>query len=75
MRFMSAIGRSGVFATDKRAVAGATEKSRLHELLNHQARLIGVEVPQALKLPMRQAQSGTLVELAADALQHGFEIG
>jgi hypothetical protein len=26
-------------------------------------------------LPVRQAQSGTLVELAADALQHRFEIG
>jgi len=72
---MGAIERSGTFAADERAVARATEKSRLQKLLDHDTRLIRIEVPQPLKLPVRQPQSGTLVELATDALQHGFEIG
>jgi len=75
VRFMGAIEQSGTFAADERAVAGATEKSRLQQLLDRGAGLIRIEVPQPLKLPVRQSQSGTLVELATDALQHGFEIG
>jgi hypothetical protein len=72
---MDAIEQSGAFTADKRAVARAAKKSRLQELSNHLTRLIRVQVPQPLKLPVRQAQSGTLVELAADALEHWFEIG
>jgi hypothetical protein len=52
---MGAIEESGTFAADERAVAGATEKSRLQQLLDRGAGLIRIEVPQPLKLPVRQA--------------------
>jgi hypothetical protein len=52
---MDAIEQLGAFAADKRAVAGAAKKSRLQELSNHLTRLIRVQVPQPLKLPVRQA--------------------
>jgi len=64
-----------MFAADKRTVTCAAQKSSLHELFDHQTRLIRVEIPQALKLPVRETQTGTFVELAADALKHGFETG
>jgi hypothetical protein len=67
--------RSGTFAADKRAVARAAQKSGLHKLFDDKTRLVGVEIPQTLKLPVRQTQAGALVELASDALQYGFKTG
>jgi hypothetical protein len=64
-----------MFAADKRTVSCAAQESRLHELFDYQTRLIRIEIPQALKLPVRETQTGTLMELAADALKHGFETG
>ena len=66
--------RSGVPA-DECAVTGAAQKSCLDQLLDDEARLIGVEIPQALKLPVRESQSGALVELAANPPKHDLEAG
>jgi hypothetical protein len=63
----------GTLAADERAVTRAAQKSGLHEPVNHETRLIGIEIPQALKLPVREAQSRALVKLATDSLKHGFE--
>jgi hypothetical protein len=67
--------RSGTLAADERAVTSAAKKSRLDELLNHQARLVGIEIPEALKLPVVEAKSRALVKLTTDSLKHAFESG
>ena len=59
----------------KRSVPGFTQKTHLHEALNDDASLAGIEVPESLKLPRREPQTRTFDKLTLDGSEQRLRSG